>query len=294
MTPSEYLWNKLDEQTLAEDSDELKELRDRRKEVEDHLREDFGSSPSIRYGGSKSKGTMIKEAYDLDVICYFPRDDDDAGGTLETIFENVKTSLLKRYVAVQKTSALRLQSRNYQDFHVDVVPGRYVDDKKNDAFLHCTTGEKKRLKTNLDVHINHVRDSGVVPAIRLMKLWRVRRGLSIKHFGLELLTIETLKKKKSASIENQLLHLWETLRDDVDSITIEDPANPNGNDLSDLLSDAVRQELSTAASETLTTIDNEGWEAVFGELEVTKEAKKAAVLNAAKAVTAPTRPWCRG
>ena len=134
MTPNEYLSKILDEQTLAEDSDELKQLRERRQDVEDLLRADFGSSPTIRYGGSKSKGTMIKEAYDLDVICYFPRDDDDAGGTLESIFENVKKSLAKKYIVVPKTSAIRLQGQNYQDFHVDVVPGRFVDD--NAHFAH--------------------------------------------------------------------------------------------------------------------------------------------------------------
>ena len=293
MTPNDYLLKTLDQQTLAEESDELKALRDRRKEVEDLLRADFGSSPSIRYGGSKSKGTMIKEAYDLDVICYFPRDDDDAGGNLETIFENVKKSLTKKYIVIPKSSAIRLQSQSYQDFHVDVVPGRFVDDKKEDAFLHRTTGEKKRLKTNLDVHIEHVKGSGVVPTIRLMKLWRVRRGLSLKHFGLELLTIETAKSKKSAGLDTQLQHVWRTLRDDVDSIKIEDPANPNGNDLAELLSDSVRQELSTTASQTLATIDREGWEAVFGKLANSDDEKKAAVIEAARSVSVPSRPWCR-
>lgn len=292
MTPNEYLLKILDEQTLAEGGDELTQLRKRRQEVEEHLRADFGSSPTIRYGGSKSKGTMIKEAYDLDVICYFPRDDADAGGTLEEIFENVKKSLGKKYIVLPKSSALRLESRNYEDFHVDVVPGRFVDDKKEDAFLHRTTGDKKRLKTNLDVHIEHVKNSGVVQAIRLNKLWRVRRGLSIKHFGLELLTIEVLKDKKRVSLEDQLLHAWRTLRDNVDSISIEDPANPQGNDLSDLLNDAVRQELASAAKQTLETIDREGWEAVFGQL-ATVEEKRAAVVDATRSVSVPARPWCR-
>ena len=292
MTPHEYVSKTLDQQTLAEDSDELKQLRDRRKEVEDLLRADFGASPTVRYGGSKSKGTMIKEEYDLDVICYFPRDDDDAGGNLETIFENVKGSLAKTYIVLPKTSAIRLQSRSHQDFHVDVVPGRFVDDKKEDAFLHRTTGEKKRMKTNLDVHIAHVKGSGVVPAIRLMKLWRVRRGLSIKHFGLELLSIETLKGKKSADLDAQLQHVWRTLRDDVDSIRIEDPANPSGNDLTELLNDSVRQELSTAASQTLASIDREGWEGVFGKVARSDEDKKAAVIEATRSVSVPSRPWC--
>lgn len=292
MTPSEYLSKILEEQTLAEDSLELAQLRERREEVEKLLRAEFGSSPSIRYGGSKAKGTMIKEAYDLDVICYFPRDDADAGGNLETIFENVRKALAKKYVAVPKTSAIRLESQTHEYSHVDVVPGRFVDDKNQDAFLHCTTGEKKRLKTNLDVHIEHVRGSGLVPVIRLGKLWRLRRGLSIKHFALELLIIEVVKSKKSAALEVQLKHLWETLRDDVDSVKIEDPANPHGNDLSDLLNASVRRELSSAAATTLATLARDGWEAIFGKL-TTKDDKKQALVEAARSVQNPARPWCK-
>jgi len=293
MTPSEYLSKLLDEQTLAEDSTELKRLRARRGEVERLLRDAFGSSPTIRYGGSKAKGTMIKEAYDLDVICYFPRDDDDAGGSLKDIYNNVKDALATKYVVVPKTSAIRLQSQNYEDFHVDVVPGRFVDDDKEDAFLHRTTGDKERLKTNLNVHIEHVKGSGVVPAIRLSKLWRVRRGLSIKHFALELLVIEVLKRKRSSDLDVQMQHLWRTLRDDVDSISIEDPANPNGNDLSELLDDPIRQQLSTAAAQTLRTIDRDGWEGVFGKLATSEEAKQAAIRAAARSLATPLRPWCR-
>lgn len=293
MTPSEYLSKTIESQNLAEDSDELKRLRERREEVEDLLREEFGSSPTIRYGGSKAKGTMNKEAYDLDIISYFPRDDDDAGGTIEELYENTKKALLKKYVVVVKTSAIRLQSQNYQDFHVDVVPGRFVDDKKEDAFLHQTGGTKDRLKTNLNTHIEHVKGSGLVSVIRLMKLWRVRRGLAIKHFGLELLTIEGLKEKKSANLETQLDYLWRTLRDDVTSINIKDPANPNGNDLSELLNDTVRSELSTAAASTLSTIQQQGWEAIFGKLASSDEDKKAAIVEAATSVSVASRPWCR-
>jgi SMODS domain-containing protein len=293
MNPNEYLLKILDEQTLAEDGAELKRLRERREEVEDLLRADFGSSPTIRYGGSKAKGTMIKEAYDLDIICYFPRDDDDAGGTLEDIFENVKKSLSKKYIAIPKTSAIRLQSMNYQDFHVDVVPGRFVDDKKEDTFLYQATGEKKRLKTNLGVHIEHVKGSGVVPTNRLTKLWRVRHGLSIRNFGLELITIEVAKAKKSSDLATQLQHVWCMLRDDIDSIKVEDPANPTGNDLSELLNESIRRELSTAASRTLASIDRDGWEAVFGKLSGSDDEKKAAVVAAARSVSVVSRPWCQ-
>ena len=35
-------------------------------------------------------------------------------------------------------------------------------------------GSKSRLQTNLDVHLDHVRESGVVDAIRVMKILRDR------------------------------------------------------------------------------------------------------------------------
>lgn len=293
MTPNEYLSKILDSQTLEEGGDELKRLRERREEVETLLRKEFGSGPTIRYGGSKAKGTMIKEAYDLDVICYFPRDDDDAGGTLEELYKNTRAVLAAKYVVVEKTSALRLQSRNYEDFHVDVVPGRFVDDNKDDTFLHQSSGSKTRLKTNLNTHIDHVKSSGVVASIRLMKLWRIRRGLTIKHFALELVVIELLKDQKSRSLEHQLKHVWKSLRDEVDSIKIEDPANPAGNDLSNLLNNSVKAERSSSAASTLSTIECDGWESVFGKVPGHDEDKRAALSAAINSARVPTRPWCR-
>lgn len=297
MTTNEYLAKVLASQTLGDDSDELKALQAHRAKVEKLLRERFAeSSPTIRYGGSRAKGTMIKEAYDLDVICYFPHDDTAAGETLEDIYNNARKALESEYWIEPKASALRLKDRdpkNFKvDFHIDVVPGRYTDATKTDTFLHQSSGEKKRLKTNLEVHIEHVRDSGVTDAIRLLKLWRVRNGLRIKHFALELLMIRLLKDKKSASLSGQLEHVWEEFRDHANGLSIEDPANPTGNDLSHLLDAAIRSELCSAASVTLNTIRDSGWQTVFGSVEEkSKEAKVESLRRAAAAVTTPTKPW---
>ena len=86
MTDMEYLKEILESQNLADDSAELKTLMEQRKDVERILRDAFPDcSPTIRYGGSKAKGTLIKEAYDLDLACYFPHDDETAGSSLEDI-----------------------------------------------------------------------------------------------------------------------------------------------------------------------------------------------------------------
>ncbi len=230
MTPNEYLAKVLSAQTLASNSPELKDLQERRTQVEEHLREHFDdSSPTIRYGG---------------------------------------------------------------DFHIDVVPGRFTDEEEADAFLYISSGEKNRLKTNLDVHVAHVKESGVIDAIRLMKLWKVRNRLSVRNFILELAVIKLLSSKKSATLATQLEHVWTELRDNIDDLAVEDPANPTGNDLSDLLN-AAKYELSTAAGSTLDLMASSGWEAVFGSVEQEDRKENIAALRRAAAVATPTRAWCR-
>ena len=291
METEAYLQSVLKSQTLAPDSQELKDLQKHRANVEETLREHFDECfPTIRYGGSKAKGTMIRESYDLDIICYFPHDDTEAGETLEEIYNSVREALSGKYLVEPKASALRLKALDQKnsgvDFHIDVVPGRFTDDSKTDAFLYQVSGEKKRLKTNLDVHICHVKDSGFTEAIRLLKLWKVRNGLRVKNFPLELFTIDLLKYKKTAALEKQLKHVWEKVRDEMDEISIEDPANPTGNDLTGLLSPAIREALSSVAKATLEAIERSGWEAVFGPVEEEKDENvggKVEVLRRAAA-----------
>ncbi|MFA4974271.1 MAG: nucleotidyltransferase [bacterium] len=294
MNNKDYLKVFLDSQALSDDSTELKELQKIRGEVEELLRDEFDSSPTIKYGGSKAKGTLVRESYDLDIICYFPRDDDENAETLEEVFNNVRKALETKYTVVTKTQALRLMGLSDKaDFHVDVVPGRYVDDAKSDTFLYRASGDKKRLKTNLDTHIKHVRDSGVSDAIKVLKVWRTRKSLSVRTFVLELAVIELLKDHKKDSLEEQLKHVLTELRDNVDDITIKDPANPDGNDLSEAFDDNVRQILALVAKDTLTTVAASGWEGVFGALpEDSKESRVEALKRAAAGISAPTKPWC--
>lgn len=294
MKPQEYLEGVLKSQNLDDDSQELKDLQTRRKDVEKILREGFpNASPTIRYGGSKAKGTLIREYYDLDIVCCFPHDDTSAGATLKDIFNNVTKKLEEHYYVEQKTSAVRLKDKqNKVDFHIDVVPGRFVDDSKSDCFIYQNGADKDRLKTNLDVHINHVKNSGVVSAIRLLKLWKTRRGLQVKQFVFELLTIDLLKSKKNSDLADQLKHAWKSIKDAAEPMSVEDPANPTGNDLSGLLK-SVWPELSGRSSDTLTLLEGSGWEAIFGPLEDTEsEADKAkSFVRAAATVATPTRPW---
>ncbi len=181
MTDNEYLRKVLENQNLADDSQEMKDLRAERDNVWQLLGEEYGTAPVRRVGGSGAKGTMNKEDYDLDLPYYFPRDDNSAGDTLKEIYESVELLLSKKYRVKRKGVAVRLHDNEGKiDFHIDVVPGRFVNGSDGDAFLFPATTDKERLQTNLEKHIAHVKNSGVVDEIRLGKLWRTRGKIPLK------------------------------------------------------------------------------------------------------------------
>jgi len=294
MTPNEYLLALLESQTLPEDSQELKDLRARGDDVKKYLQRKLGkASPSIRYAGSYIKKTLIRDSYDLDVTIYVPRDNKEAGETIAAIFETVRKALAEEYSIETKTSALRLKGLDNKDldFHVDVVPGRYVDASESDVFLHRTDGNKERLLTNLDVHIDHVRDSGVTEAIRAMKIWRNRNGLSsFKTFVLELAVIKLLADKKTDDLASQIIHVLTEFRDAIDDIAVTDPANSN-NDLSPIFNATVRSQVSQVAKSSLAEIECGRWDGVFGPIPDKEEDRKEAVRRAGGGVS--SKPWRR-
>lgn len=297
MTDKEYLEKVLDNQKLEEGSDEIKKLRERRDEIVYFLCEKFKDYDiKIYYAGSYKKGTLIKDLYDLDLTCYFLN---DCGKTLEEIYNEVAKALREKYFVKEKASALRIKSKDGEDdFHIDVVPGRYIDkvngNTKIDVFLYRSTEDKCRLKTNLYVHLKHIRDSGVRKLIRLAKLWRIRNGLQIRTFPLELLVIEVLKdSEKKDQLDDRMKEFWKELRDNIDNYSIIDPANSN-NDLSEVFDETVKSQLSKTAKRTLEIIEESGWEAVFGKIEQEDKEKQVSrihsvITNSSYAIA---KPYC--
>ena len=296
MTPSEYLQNILSKQTLDPQGDELADLKNRQQEVIALLNREFpGADMTISVAGSFAKETMIRESYDLDLTCYFGNDDTSAGDTLEDIYNGVRKALEKDFRVGPKTSALRLRSCQKdsldKDFHIDVVPGRYSGTERADVFLFLKSRDKCRLKTNLGVQIQHIRFSGCRDEIRLMKLWNATTGLALKTFVLELAVIKILKLPEAPwGVAERLRFALEYLRDNADSFTVEDPANPTGNDLSEYLDSQVRARVKRVATRTLNDVDRDGWEGVFGPVEEVSRTRRAAAIVSVVREN-PSRPW---
>ena len=188
MTPEKFLQNLLASQNLSDQQE--KDLQAHKKEVTDFLRAKFGNDPVIEDAGSRKKGTMVCDKYDLDIVCYFPSSDTRS---LKDIREDVAKHLAQNYLTTSKASAERILdlkgSTAPGDFHIDVVPGRFIEDTK-DVFLHVAYGDKERMQTNLKTHIDHIANSECVSVIRLVKLWAIRNNVKIKTFVLELLWLK--------------------------------------------------------------------------------------------------------
>ena len=283
MNVEKYLSDVLRSQTIYQDSDEARALNNELHNVGELIRCGLPDvNPNIVPGGSLAKGTIIRAAFDLDVICYFDHDDSGAGDTLAEIRRSVYDTLSTVYEVEPKRSALRLTRRTSGErmpFMVDVVPGRYVDESRKDVFLYQEGAEKERLKTNLNIHIQHIQESGQTAIIKLAKLWKLRADLEIKTFVLELIVIKVLEGNSSKGLADHMVAFWTAVRDDIDDLTIEDPANPTGNDLSPLFGDEEREALSSAATVALDLADAGDWNVLFGPPENDKGALDRAVIS---------------
>jgi hypothetical protein len=297
MSNENYLRSVLNSQEVKPGSPEMKALEIARAEIQMLIESRFATSkPSIRYGGSKAKGTMILADYDLDIISYFRHEDTDAGKTIPEIYNNMHTALASRYVVEPRTTALRVKAQDKRDLHIDVVPGRFIDGTNTIAYLHQNGGPKGYLKTNIQVHIDHVKGSGCTDFIQLAKLWKIENGVGIRTFPLELAVIEALKGQRKQGLSDRFEHVLATFATGIDKIHIEDPANPTGNDLSDVFDDAIRGRLSRVAQDTLRTASRSGWEGVFTLSEVTSDAipRVTVLRQAVQESTHRAGPWCEG
>jgi hypothetical protein len=211
---SGYLEELLSAQRVAPEIEAA--VRARRAEVESMVR--GGWSPRIYYGGSFAKKTAIATQFDLDVVVYF------GAGTSEgprELYEAVEKRLRAAGRTVLRHNvALRLQYT--PGWHVDVVPGRALDESYEYANLWASEREATR-QTSLKRHIELAR-AGDREVIRLLKLWRARHVAPVGSFVLELAAERALRGCSGAPLEARFRRALELLAR-LEDIRLIDPAN---------------------------------------------------------------------
>ena len=286
---SKTLKQLIKDERLVPEGPEMEAIRQTRSDMESMIRGKFGiRGLTFKYGGSKAKGTILKCEHDLDLLAYFDNDNKIAGNTLEEIYNSMWALLNQPYDVVPGTTSLRLyQQGARRDLKVDLVPGRYTESDDGTVYLHQNGGEVNWLKTNPDMHIEHVTESGVVEALCGLKTWRVRNGVkSMRQFPFELLCIDLLQPLKRKTIEEQVSGVLEGIASTDTPPRVEDPANKD-NDVSKRLKEGWG-DLRSAAQSSLGRA-NQGWASVLG---IPPEPANVDTLHAmARSVSVQTKPW---
>lgn len=240
---TQYFKNLLMDQNLT--SAEVNGLQRYDEEIQAQLSVLEGS-PRFYYAGSYGKKTMIRAHYDLDIVIYWPH---TVTYSIKDIYDAVGEVLKNNWKSVNsKTVCWELP---FQDgFHIDIVPGRALDANYFEANLYRTdTGTT--LKTSLKDHIDTIQNSGRIPVIRLMKLWKEQCQIPFrKSFLLELMTIEGCKGRNYDDFPGQIIGALTYIRDNIINCNFKDPANSN-NSLSDDVTQDARKKINAAAEKAL-------------------------------------------
>ena len=210
-----YLTELLDGQRVGAEIERA--VRARREAVEGILRAGWNDgAPRFYYGGSVAKKTMIAAAFDLDVVVYFPRESASGPRELYTAMEQ----RLRRagHTPVRHNVSLRL--RYTPGWHIDVVPGRALDESYEYARLWASeTGGDRQ--TSLKRHI-HAARNGDREVVRLLKLWRARQAVPVGSFVLEL---AAARARSDGELEERFRRVLRFLSDDFMEARLVDPAN---------------------------------------------------------------------
>lgn len=198
--------------------------------------------------GSRAKGTSLKGKSDIDIFVSITdsNNNNTAKDYYDSLYAFLKPKMTNNDIRKQNVSI----GLNYAGCDIDVTPAKkinystYTYQSNNDHFLYSRKKDGL-IKTNIDIHINLVKNSGLQNEIMLIKMWRNCHGLELPSIYIELLTTELLRGCYG-NLENNVLTLLEALRDTVLTRRIVDPANST-NIISDTLTYAEKQAIAEAA-----------------------------------------------
>lgn len=235
---------------------EQSQLTGAHRELERLLHRMFpaGALLGVDPSGSYAKGTALAQAADLDLLLSFSS---ATAGTIHDLFEHV-VELLRRAKLRPRRQTVSVRVI-YSGLKVDLVPGKRPSQHGRHHWLHWDGTGGSRIKTNVQLHINDVLQSGRQPAIRLMKHWRTLNRLAIGSFLMERIVLEALHYRRHDSLELSVLHVMEWIESCIETARVIDPAN-SANVLSEQLTRAQKKRAAQLASRAL----DDGVRTAFG------------------------------
>jgi predicted nucleotidyltransferase len=224
------------------------------------LKEELRSWAAASYvaildSGSNAKGTAISLSSDIDILVSLKSGCYENKGGLKGIYNCLYELLNGKYKNTRKQNVsvrvvLPTLTLLGHDYKVDVTPARLQLGSKVDHSLYLAkTGTWT--KTNIQRHINDIKNSGRANEIRLLKIWRELNRLEFTSIYLEYLVLNVLTGKPFGLDHlstNFLFMLNGIAKDTVNPLfwKIIDPAN-SSNILSDTLANTEKLQIKNAA-----------------------------------------------
>ncbi len=222
MTSNEAIFKKiLERQELSLDQmDYTKTIEEKIQKVfKDNLNESF----DLYLGGSIVKKTALRDKYDFHAIINFP---EVIGGDLKQLHTRIGELVKKRWKKGQlKNFGWNLELK--KNMEVVIIPG-FFDEKANMGSYLDPTNDSV-IHTNFKAQTEYVLNSNRQDAIKLMKLWTLRRSIPIKSFFLELLVILGCRGLNREQIEKQVKQTFNFIYKNIDTRSFNDPINSDNN-----------------------------------------------------------------
>lgn len=218
--------------------------------------------------GSYAKHTAINTKFDIDICLPFLR---SSFNTLEEMADDVYNyfnieydddELIKK--RKQRVSIGLTFQMDGEQIDMDVVPAREINKD-----VYSTTHDLKlyvrkkngiaatSTKTNIKTHIDLIKGKKVErDIIRLLKIWKNSNNRDYKSFMMELLTIRAFDPNNDIPVGlwDKLKFVIEFIRDNIETIQLEDPANSN-NIVSDTIDVYQKQSFKSDMENMLSRIE---------------------------------------
>ncbi|MCM3330160.1 nucleotidyltransferase domain-containing protein [Bacillus cereus] len=206
----------------------------------------------IKISGSRAKGTALNITSDIDL---FISVNSAYKGTLKDIYDSLYDYMINRgYKARKQNVSIGIEFNGHS---IDLVPGKKYAGNTNYHSLYLNKRDSWT-QTNIEQHINLVKNSGRINEIVLLKIWKNSHKLEFPSIYLELITIEALKHMSKTDCSNNFWHLLKFLSEHFVAQKIIDPSNSN-NVISD---DLFKYEKEAIAKKASACLNEQYWQSI--------------------------------
>ena len=190
------------------------------------------------------KKTALKGKSDCDLFISLKS---TTSNTLKEIYESLNDAVISAGYSTKKQNVSIAIKTNGLD--IDLIPARIIAGNKHYHNLYLSKKDS-RVKTNIDIHIKNVINSGRQEEIMAAKIWCELNDLKFPSVYLELVVIDALKYKRKNQPAKNFITVLEYFSNSFVNKLFIDPSNSN-NSISDMIYKYQKEEVQKIARKSL-------------------------------------------